>query len=40
MEVEVIVNGRVISKRPQRVNKLFSRGRGVGALTGVAGMGR
>ncbi|EES96152.1 hypothetical protein HMPREF0774_2077, partial [Staphylococcus aureus subsp. aureus TCH130] len=31
MEVEVIVNGRVISKRTQRVNKLFSRGRGVGA---------
>ncbi|ENU6148219.1 CS1-pili formation C-terminal domain-containing protein [Escherichia coli O103:H2] len=31
VEVEVIVNGRVISKRPQRVNKLFSRGRGVGA---------
>ncbi len=30
MEVEVIVNGRVISKT-QRVNKLFSRGRGVGA---------
>ena len=26
-----IVNGRVISKRTQRVNKLFSRGRGVGA---------
>ncbi len=40
VEVEVIVNGRVISKRTQRVNKLFSRGRGVGALTGVAGMGR
>ncbi len=31
VEVEVIVNGRVISKRTQRVNKLFSRGRGVGA---------
>lgn len=26
VEVEVIVNGRVISKRTQRVNKLFSRG--------------
>ncbi len=31
VEVEVIVNGRVISKRPQRVNKLFSRGRSIGA---------
>ncbi|MGX5085694.1 CS1-pili formation C-terminal domain-containing protein [Enterobacter sp. UPMP2052] len=31
VEVEVIVNGRVVSKRTQRVNKLFSRGRGVGA---------
>ena len=30
-KLEVIVNGRVISKRTQRVNKLFSRGRGVGA---------
>lgn len=26
VEVEVIVNGRVISKRTQRVNKLFSQG--------------
>ncbi len=39
VEVEVIVNGRVVSKRTQRVNKLFSRGRGAGAA-GVAGMGR
>ncbi|HAS1009805.1 TPA: hypothetical protein I3783_005160 [Enterobacter cloacae] len=31
VEVEVIVNGRVVSKRTQRVNKLFSRGRGVGS---------
>ncbi len=31
VEVEVIVNGRVVSKRTQRVNKLFSRGRGIGA---------
>lgn len=31
VEVEVIVNGRVVSKRTQRVNKLFSRGRGAGA---------
>lgn len=31
VEVEVIVNGRVVSKRMQRVNKLFSRGRGAGA---------
>lgn len=31
VEVEVIVNGRVLSKRTQRVNKLFSRGRGVGS---------
>ena len=30
-KLRVIVNGRVISKRTQRVNKLFSRGRGVGA---------
>lgn len=28
VDVEVIVNGRVVSKRVQRVNKLFSRGRG------------
>jgi hypothetical protein len=31
VDVEVIVNGRVVSKRTQRVNKLFSRGRGAGA---------
>ncbi|MFV2469255.1 hypothetical protein ACNITT_27055, partial [Escherichia coli] len=31
VEVEVIVNGRVNSKRTHRVNKQFSRGRGVGA---------
>ena len=31
IEVEVIVNGRSVSKRTQRVNKLFSRGRGAGA---------
>lgn len=31
VEVEVIVNGRMVSKRTQRVNKLFSRGRGVGS---------
>ena len=31
VEVEIIVNGRVVSKRNQRVNKLFSRGRGAGA---------
>lgn len=31
VEVEVIVNGREVSKRTQRVNKLFSRGRGAGA---------
>lgn len=30
VEVEVIVNSKVISKRTQRVNKLFSQGRGVG----------
>lgn len=29
--VEVIVNGRVISKRTERVNKLFTRGVGTGA---------
>lgn len=31
VDVEVIVNGRVVSKRTQRVNKLFTRGRGAGA---------
>lgn len=31
IEVEVIVNGRVISKRTQRVNKIFSQGRGAGS---------
>ncbi|VUT11731.1 fimbrial biogenesis outer membrane usher protein [Klebsiella spallanzanii] len=31
VDVEVIVNGRVVSKQTQRVNKLFSRGRGAGA---------
>lgn len=32
VDVEVIVNGRTVSKRTQRVNKLFSsRGRGAGA---------
>ncbi|WEF27232.1 CS1-pili formation C-terminal domain-containing protein [Klebsiella aerogenes] len=31
IDVEAIVNGRVVSKRTQRVNKLFSRGRGAGA---------
>ncbi|VDR30385.1 Uncharacterised protein [Raoultella terrigena] len=31
VNVEVVVNGRVVSKRTQRVNKLFSRGRGAGA---------
>ncbi|HFR8653487.1 TPA: CS1-pili formation C-terminal domain-containing protein [Escherichia coli] len=31
VDVEVMVNGRVVSKRTQRVNKLFSRGRGAGA---------
>ncbi|MGU3430990.1 CS1-pili formation C-terminal domain-containing protein [Enterobacter hormaechei] len=31
IDVEVIVNGRVVSKRTQRVNKLFSRGRGASA---------
>ncbi|MDG1641617.1 fimbrial biogenesis outer membrane usher protein [Klebsiella huaxiensis] len=31
IDVEVIVNGRSVSKRTQRVNKLFSRGRGAGA---------
>ncbi|AVE39796.1 TPA: CS1-pili formation C-terminal domain-containing protein [Klebsiella aerogenes] len=31
VNVEVIVNGRVVSKRTQRVNKLFTRGRGAGA---------
>ena len=31
IEVEVIINGRSVSKRTQRVNKLFSRGRGAGA---------
>ncbi|MEL0551924.1 fimbrial biogenesis outer membrane usher protein [Raoultella lignicola] len=31
VDVEVIVNGRVVGKRTQRVNKLFSRGRGAGA---------
>lgn len=39
VEVEVIVNGRVVSKRTQRVNKLFSRTRRRRAA-GVAGMGR
>ncbi len=39
VEVEVIVNGRVISKRTQRVNKLFSRGARRRCTTGVAGMG-
>ena len=38
-EVEVIVNGRVVSKRTQRVNKAVQPGRGAGAA-GVAGMGR
>jgi len=36
IEVEVIINGRSVSKRTQRVNKLFSRGR----AAGLAGMGR
>ncbi|QKJ88860.1 Fimbrial biogenesis outer membrane usher protein [Paramixta manurensis] len=31
IEVEVIVNGRTVGKQTQRVNKLFSQGRGVGA---------
>lgn len=31
IDVEVIVNGRSVSKRTQRVNKLFNRGRGAGA---------
>ncbi|MBZ7297953.1 fimbrial biogenesis outer membrane usher protein [Klebsiella variicola] len=31
VDVEVIVNGRLVNKRTQRVNKLFSRGRGPGA---------
>ncbi|EMN8534245.1 CS1-pili formation C-terminal domain-containing protein [Enterobacter hormaechei] len=31
VDVEIVVNGRVINKRKQRVNKLFSRGRGLGA---------
>lgn len=31
VDVEVIVNGRVVSKRKERINKLFSRGRGAGA---------
>ncbi|MEZ2602181.1 CS1-pili formation C-terminal domain-containing protein [Kluyvera intermedia] len=31
VDVEVVVNGRVVSKHTQRVNKLFSRGRGAGA---------
>lgn len=31
VNVEVVVNGRVVSKRTQRVNKLFTRGRGAGA---------
>ncbi len=40
VEVEVIVNGRVISKRTQRVNKLFSRGAWRRCTAGVADMGR
>ncbi|HBX8248768.1 TPA: hypothetical protein MIH49_25120 [Klebsiella pneumoniae] len=35
VEVEVIVNGRVVSKRTQRVNKLFSRGRGAFGSLGL-----
>ncbi len=31
INVDVIVNGRLVSTRTQRVNKLFSRGRGAGA---------
>ncbi|ELW9440588.1 CS1-pili formation C-terminal domain-containing protein [Pluralibacter gergoviae] len=31
VDVEVVVNGKVVTKRTQRVNKLFTRGRGAGA---------
>lgn len=31
IEVEIIVNGRIVSRHTQRVNKLFSQGRGFGA---------
>lgn len=31
VDVEVVVNGRVVSKRTERVNKLFRSGRGAGA---------
>lgn len=34
VDVQVIVNGTVVSKRIQRVNKLFTRGRGAGAPLG------
>ncbi len=40
VDVEVIVNGRVVSKRTQRVNKLFTRGRGAGAPLAPANLGR
>lgn len=33
VEVEVVVNGRIISKQTQRVNKLFGRGLGTGSHT-------
>ncbi|VTN13240.1 Uncharacterised protein [Raoultella terrigena] len=40
VNVEVVVNGRVVSKRTQRVNKLFTRGRRRRRAFGLAGLGR
>lgn len=39
VEVEVVVNGKVVDKRMQRVNKLFSPNRGANAA-GLAILGR